>query len=308
MKKTKIIIAVVAVLVVAAIAAVVIPMLTEEKVPEGMVKVWLLESCKRNGGEGTEYSYGENGMPTRAAFYNANNEKISEAIYNENGKVASNITFVSGQAAAVTNYEYNEEGLITRVSTAYNGQTVSDMTYTYNEDGDPVKVDSKQNGVESVFEYQYASKGKPLVVIESTAEGERTRQEYEYADDGTLVLKTVYQGGTVVYTIEYEYGANGESYVEKKTSADDSYREIHGHRYDENGRKTEFRLDGTNGENTYLFTYLEDGRLDTVENTSFGYVQSCKYKSVAVSEAEAEELQKIQDTLLSGLLYEQKLQ
>ena len=280
----------------------------EGEAPAGMVKVWLLESCQTKSGEGGVISYSDDGIPTEYLTYNSNNEVAARVTYDEKGRSVCTISYLNGMDASETSVEYDENGNVLRSVTVYGGQTLSDLRYTYNENGDLAKLEGTQNGAETVYEYQYGAKGMPLVVTESTITGEKSRQEYEYEDDGTLLLKTVYQNGAVAYTIEYEYGENGESYVEKKVSADGSYREIRGHRYDENGRKVEFRLDGSNGENTYLFTYLEDGRLDKVVSNDGETEKVCKYKAVTVTAEKAEELQKIQDSLFEGILYDAKLQ
>lgn len=330
MKKSKIIIAVVAVLVVAVIAAVAVPLLVEEKVPEGMVKVWLVESAETKNGVGYTYEYDEQGNLT--AEIKSNSYKFS---YDEDGNRIQEayFTFIDNIQQQI-DYIYDDNGkLIKEINTFDDGRNWA-VEHIYDESGLLIKTTGTQPNVKGATLYEYNSDGKLILrYVEGDAED---KTEYTYDEKGNLIKQTDFSGGKEVYRNEYKYDEKNRV-IEKNSIYGTDYYDcyIYGYdeadriisekkyscsvgeeavgepyyqvvnKYDEKGLK--LSMEETDSYDTYVtdFVYNKEGRLTKIKRIDSALGNSkCKYTSVIVTPEQAEKIKTSQKMIYDELVYD----
>lgn len=328
MKKSKIIIAVVAVLVVAVIAAVVvIPKLI---VPEGMVKVWLIESSKDSSGYGEVYEYDEEGNLTSILKYRSG-ELDYRLNYDKNGNVIEEIYYSDEEVRQLTEFEFDSDGKLLGENWTMDGEWWATVEYIYDEKG--VLVEEKnahQNGDEGTKRYVYDDKGRLIEkhdsddgLIYSCAYDERgnlikevsfsegkewLRCEYKYDEKNQITEKAVFGDGTTDRRDTFEYDAEGRIINKKKYSFYEGehvfYEKIN--EYDEDGRKLSMKEIDDDGTSLTSFVYDKKGRLSKIDfprDSGFDDVK-CKYTYVIVTPEQAEKLEAEQKKIYDELVYD----
>lgn len=330
MKKTKIIIAVVAVLVVAVIAAVAVPLLMEEKVPEGMVKVWLVESAETKNGVGYTYEYDEQGNLT--AEIKSNSYKFS---YDKNGKLIQEayFTFIDNIQQQI-DYVYDDSGRLVKEIYTYDDGRSWESEYFYDENGLKLKATSTNPNADGVTFFEYDSEGR--LILSRLEDGSEWKTEYTYDDKGNLIKQTDFSDGKEVYRNEYKYDEKNrvieknsihvtdyyDCYIygydeadriisEKKYSCSvgeeavgEPYYQIV-NKYDEKGLK--LSMEETDSYDTYVtdFIYNKEGRLTKIKHTDSALGNSkCKYTSVIVTPEQAEKIKTSQKMIYDELVYD----
>lgn len=274
MKKSKIIIAVVAVIVVAAIAAVAVPLLMEEKVPEGMVKVWLVESVETKNGVGYTYEYDEQGNLT--AEIKSNSYKFS---YDKDGTCIQEayFTFIDN-IQQQNDYIYDNDGNIIQKTYTFDDGRKWEFEYVYDENGLRIKGTSTQPGIGGTTLYEYNSDGKLILSYKEDDAEDKT--EYTYDEDGRVVNEKQYSS------------AYGEDYNEYPY-----YEKIN--KYDENGRKLSMKENGTV---LTEFVYNKEGKLIKIKRDGKDLDDiKCKSTYVIVTPEQAEKIKAKQTEIINDL-------
>ncbi len=331
MKKSKIIIAVVAVLVVAVIAAaVIVPKLI---VPEGMVKVWLVESCRDRTRTGKVYEYDEEGNLTSILNYKSG-ELDYRLNYDKNGNVIEEIYYSDEEVSQLTEFEFDSDGKLLGENWTLDGEWWATAEYVYDEKG--VLVEEKyarQNGAEGTTRYVYDDKGR-LIEKHDNEDGlyyscdydesgnlvkevyftegkEDYRYEYKYDEKNQITEKATFEDGTIDQRDTFEYDAEGRIINEKKYSF---YEGEHVHyekinEYDENGRKLSMKEDDDVCTFLTSFVYDKKGRLSKIDfpRDSGLDVKKCKYTYVIVTPEQAEKLEAEQKKIYDELVYDDEI-
>ena len=330
MKKSKIIIAVVAVLVVAVIAAVAVPLLMEERVPEGMVKVWLVESCRDRTRTGKVYEYDEEGNLTSILNYKSG-ELDYRLNYDKNGNVIEEIYYSDEEVRQLTEFEFDSDGKLLGENWTMDGEWWATVEYIYDEKG--VLVEEKyahQNDGESTQRYVYDDKGRLIEKHDSddglyyscdydesgnlvkevhfTEGKEDYRYEYKYDEKNQITEKATFEYGTIDQRDTFEYDAEGRIINEKNHSFYEGehayYEKIN--EYDEDGRKLSMKESNEDGTSLTSFVYDKKGRLSKIDFPRDSRLDDikCKYTYVIVTPEQAEKLEAEQKKIYDELVYD----
>jgi len=330
MKKSKIIIAVVAVLVVAVIAAVAVPLLMEEKVPEGMVKVWLVESSKDKNGTGEAYEYDEEGNLTAVLRY-VEKDLDYRFNYDKNGNIIQEIYYYSdGGIQQLTEFEFDSDGKLLGETWTLKGELWATVECVYDENGVLIERKGVQEGVEGSARFMYDDKGRliekhdnedglyyscdydesgNLVKEVHFTEGkEDHRYEYKYDEKNQITEKATFEDGTIDQRDTFEYDAEGRIINKKKYSFYEGehvyYEKIN--EYDENGRKLSMKEINEDGTSLTSFVYDKKGRLSKIDLPRDSGLDDikCKYTYVIVTPEQAEKLEAEQNKIYDELVYD----
>lgn len=336
MKKKKIAVIVCVILAVAVAAVALIPVLSEEKVPEGMVRVWLAESCESSKvGTKFVYEYDEEGNLTSEIKY-IDGEVDYRFNYDKNGNCIQEIYYIDGEIHQQTDFTYDEKGSLIKEAYSFSGDDNWENEYFYDEKGLRVKSTSTQPGVSGAGLYKYNDEGR---LVLSYSEDGAYKTEYTYDDKGNLIKQTDFSDGKEACHYEYKY--DGKNRVIEKNSFDGTdyyncyiyvyddadriisekkyscsvgenavgepyYQVVN--KYDEKGLK--LSMEETDSYNTYVteFVYDEEGRLTEINHTDSALGNSeCRYISVIVTPEQAEKIRITQKMIYDELVYDDEI-
>lgn len=253
----------------------------------------------------TEYTYDEKGnCVERISTYNYDDQTVTNkrvSTYDANGNVLTEVYYENGTRIYEQRYTYTADGKLARE--AYinkDGDEESVTEKTYDEQGNilSVNVDGMLSGSYETYENtyedgklvevkiyesgelfsltRYDSDGNRILHIGYDGESgeEWSRTEYTY-ENGKLVKVVDFDNGEKTYEELYTYNATGKL-TERSRSVTDGESQRSVYRYDEAGNITGFkRYEGEEVKADYTMTY----------------------ETVTVSEAVAEKLREIADSL-----------
>jgi hypothetical protein len=277
----------------------------------------------------TKYEYDEQG---RLLKY-AQDWGIGEQVYNEELKLFEYISGeVDGTINVYRGFEYDDRGNLISYETrmgvdqpttgqeyewAYDGDQVEEMEqlaqggfasidtqFTYDRDGNLTEIYTvnKEGKKRYDCKMDYDSEGRLIQKIQMNYEGDQI-YDFVYNEDG-LVEEYIYSRGTPTYNNEYKYSSVGEwehlylSYTDNgalEEVATDGGEFVYWFDYDEKGRVISKEYCGSDGVDTYEFTYKGDRLVSgNCEGTEYiydenGCLTKIRYEDGSFVEYEYEE-------------------
>ncbi|MCD7752498.1 MAG: hypothetical protein LUI10_12330 [Lachnospiraceae bacterium] len=166
---------------------------------DGMV-IWKEQIVLDSNGNETrtteEYEYDSNGNCIKVVEYNAEGlvESMTESVFDANGNIVSDITYIDGEVTGSTEYEY-ENGNLTKIIT-FDG--VGNIIGTGNQEYDDAG---------NIMKYSYYDAEDTIV------------NYMEYNENGNITKTVLYdEDGNIDYVVEDEYDENGNVSVSISTS------------------------------------------------------------------------------------------
>jgi len=153
----------------------------------------------------TEYAYDENGVLLKRTVTDDSDAVIREEVYDELGRLMTNVDYENGAVVSSTSYEYENDAQTRPMVTAYcdaDGTVNSYRVYERDSYGNMITL-TIYDGYDTVadaytYDYEYDSEGRMLSQT-IYGDGSYSREHYELDADGNIV-KTTYsyaEGGNL---------------------------------------------------------------------------------------------------------------